>query len=206
MHGASHWILYDFGQAYELGQLHLWNSNHPEHLDRGMREIAIDYSVDGETWISAGVFTLEMATGQSIYEGVDGPDLAGIQAQFLLLTGLSNWGGDCYGLSEIRVAAEQTTTNIEEPNYTGPTCFKVSTYPNPFETSSRVEIQSDCSEEIQYSLIDVFGKVLKAGTKPGAANILFDIGSPHLPSGNYFLQVRQGDAIGQYKLVKLERL
>ncbi|MBL0007782.1 MAG: hypothetical protein IPP25_11575 [Saprospiraceae bacterium] len=34
---VSHFIMYDFGKVYKLGQMTIWNSNDPAHLDWGMR-------------------------------------------------------------------------------------------------------------------------------------------------------------------------
>jgi hypothetical protein len=48
--GKGHFIMYDYGKRYALGQMKIWNSNDPSHLDWGMQEVVIDYSVDGETW------------------------------------------------------------------------------------------------------------------------------------------------------------
>ena len=54
---VSHFIMYDFGKVFKLGQMTFWNSNDPAHLDWGMRDVAIDYSTDGETWLATGDYT-----------------------------------------------------------------------------------------------------------------------------------------------------
>ncbi|MFZ1676528.1 MAG: hypothetical protein WAT91_04595, partial [Saprospiraceae bacterium] len=69
---VSHFIMYDFGKIYKLGQMEIWNTNDPAHLDWGMRDVAIDYSIDGETWTTAGTYTFQQASGLSTYEGGPG--------------------------------------------------------------------------------------------------------------------------------------
>lgn len=113
-YGDSHWILYDFNESYDLGQMQVWNSNDPSHLDYGMQEVAIDYSLDGIDWIQLGNYEFEIASGKSIYEGFQGPDFDGAYARYVLVTGLSNYGGECFGLSEIRIAVEESTVVTEE--------------------------------------------------------------------------------------------
>ena len=92
--GLSHWIMYDFDKPYKFSQMHIWNTNDPDHLGAGLKDVSIDYSMDGRNWTQAGEFTFEQAMGISTYEGSIGPDLEGIQAQFILITALDNWGGD----------------------------------------------------------------------------------------------------------------
>lgn len=113
-YGDSHWILYDFKESYELGQMQVWNSNDPSHLDYGMQEVAIDYSLDGIDWVQLGNYEFEIASGKSIYEGFEGPDFDGAFARYVLITGLSNYGGECFGLSEIRIAVEESSVATEE--------------------------------------------------------------------------------------------
>ncbi|MGB4849280.1 MAG: hypothetical protein WBP41_15250, partial [Saprospiraceae bacterium] len=90
---VSHFIMYDFGKIYKLGQMEIWNTNDPAHLDWGMRDVAIDYSIDGETWTTAGTYTFQQASGLSTYEGGPGPDLAGVEGRYLLITAINNYGG-----------------------------------------------------------------------------------------------------------------
>lgn len=116
-YGDSHWILYDFKESYELGQVHVWNTNDPSNLDYGMQEVSIDYSVDGMEWIHMGNFFFDIGTGKSIYEGFEGPDFEGAVARYVLLTGLSNYGGACYGLSELRFAVQEFTVQTTDPKF-----------------------------------------------------------------------------------------
>ena len=109
--GNSHWIRYDFGQPQSLYDITFWNMNHPDHAVNGMKNIVIDYSIDGITWFTADTFTIPKAPASGYYEGIQGPDLGGLAARHLLITALDNHGGGCYGLSEIRVYTQDVTPN-----------------------------------------------------------------------------------------------
>jgi len=99
----SHWLQYDLGYIYELGETTFWNYNVVNQTGLGAKQVVIDYSFDGTSWTEAGIFQLPEATGNAGYDGVAGLDLSGITARFVLITFLSNWNGDiCTGLSEVR--------------------------------------------------------------------------------------------------------
>ncbi len=101
--GDSHWLKYDLGYVYELGMTKFWNYNVTNLTGRGFKQVAIDYSLDGVSWIAAGVFQLPEADENANYAGVEGIDLSNITARYVLITALSNWnGGICAGLSEVK--------------------------------------------------------------------------------------------------------
>ena len=141
--GEGHWIMYDYAEVYSLGQMQVWNVNDPSHLDWGMREVEIYYSVDGVVWESAGTFLFEQNPGLNTYKGFDEPDFNEVEAQFLLITATSNWGGTCYGLSEVRIEAEEIVVSSVDDAQTN-SCFKVVVMPNPFVESARVEVNTSC--------------------------------------------------------------
>jgi hypothetical protein len=200
--GMSHWIMYDFTYQYELGQIHLWNSNDPKNLDRGIKEMIVDYSTDGENWTELATYNLEMANGKTTFEGSDGPDFEGIEARYLLLTAKSNWGGDCVGFSEIRIQVHGVNAVDEDLTAAG---FQVVVYPNPFKTSFKAEITTKKHDPLTYRLIDVFGRELKHGTinSPQQTNYL-SIQGTNLMSGVYYLVVQQGDTLNRSAVVKVE--
>ena len=129
--GKGHFIMYDFGKVFSLGAMQIWNTNDPAHLDWGMKDVAIDYSIDSITWHHAGDFTFAQGSGLSIYEGEQGPDLEGIEARYLIITGLSNYGGSCYGLSEIKIEGTEVIIS-DVDDLASFDCIDVSLYPNPF--------------------------------------------------------------------------
>ncbi len=100
---AGHWILYDLGATYTLGQTHIWNTNESDRLDQGFREAVVDYSDDGTTWTTLDTITLTQGTGEAVYAGEPGVNFAGVTARYVLITALSNWGhSTCYGLAEVK--------------------------------------------------------------------------------------------------------
>ncbi len=99
----SHWILYEFQNVISIHDLQIWNLNHPDYLDDGLNDVIVEVSQDGENWRLIDTFSFPRAAASGIYQGFWGPDLKGAPAKFLLLTALSNHGGRCYGLSEVRV-------------------------------------------------------------------------------------------------------
>lgn len=107
VHGNGHWLMYDLGYVYDLGPTHFWNYNKNGQTNKGFKDLAIDYSMDGINWTSAGTFQLAQAPGNSNYSGMAGIDLSGIQAQYVLITGLTYWNnGSCAGLSEFKVEVD----------------------------------------------------------------------------------------------------
>ena len=103
--GIGHWIMYDFSFDYMLEQVHVWNNNHPDYLDRGANQVVIDISDDGINWSESAAFSVPMASGDRLYSGINGPTL-NQRARYMLVTILSNHGGDCFAIGEIRVGVE----------------------------------------------------------------------------------------------------
>jgi hypothetical protein len=201
---SGHWILYDFELLYELGAMHIWNSNDPSHLDRGMREVTIDYSADGEKWFTAGNFTFVQATGHNTYEGFDGPDLQGLQARFLLITAVSNWGGECFGLSEFNIEGKEVIISATE-DPTTELCFDARIFPNPFAESARVAMHSECNGQLNATVYDMLGKVVWSRSyQVGGADTQFSISGQNMPPGTYILQLELDGQVDRKKFVKLE--
>ena len=111
--GESHWLKYDLGYIYLLKDSKLWNANHPDLLSNGLNEVVIDYSIDGVNWEEWGTFTIAQASGQNLYEGITGPDFEEILAQYVLITAISNHGGDCYSLSELKINVGDPTVAVK---------------------------------------------------------------------------------------------
>ncbi len=112
--GNSHWILYDLGFNYTITSTHFWNYNVGGQLGFGMKDIYVDYSLDGNNWTNAATFQLAQATGTSNYFGEIGPDLGGVNARYVLITAANNWGGSCTGLSEVRFNLGQQCATAAE--------------------------------------------------------------------------------------------
>ncbi len=201
----SHFILYDYVNVYKLGQMTIWNTNDPSYLDSGMRDVAIDYSTDGITWYSAGEFTFLQASGLSTYEGAAGPNLNEIEARYLLITALTNYGGACYGLSELNVVGEEVIISaIEDP--TTLACIDISIYPNPFASQVTLGLSSECNGVMRIMIYDGAGKMLSIQSTEliRGEEKLIELGKD-LPSGAYSLFLEYGGKTVRRNIVKMNR-
>lgn len=202
--GESHWILYNLNENYSLYKMHIWNTNAPEYLNNGMRNIAIDISSDGMTWNEVGEFQIPIADGTSTYEGLDLLDFGGMNARYILITGLTNHGGNCYGFSEIRIdVTDEVVTSLEDaPVASG--CLEARVFPNPVSPTSKAFVTSACGNEpLFYSIQDMSGKVLEQGQIPlFGEEAEIDLNTVPLVSGMYMLSLQQGSVTRRVRMVK----
>ncbi len=202
--GEGHWILYDFNHLYKLGQMHVWNTNAVGFLDDGMKEVVIDISDDGVNWTALGQFQFEKGTGSTTYEGFDGPNLNDAEGRYLLITALSNWGGSCYGMSEIKIDVD-VIIGTKEP-IVKENCLSVNIFPNPITTQSKAYISVGCSPmPIDYTILDITGKILKKGhLKPIGNEAVLDLNLSAMNAGSYILSLKQEDVLVRGKFVKIK--
>lgn len=179
----SHWIMYDFGDQYSLHGSTFWNFNVPDSTSRGMRDIVIDYSNDGVDWTEVTEFTLPEAPGSAFYQGDEGPDFEGVVARYVLVTIFNNHGdANCVGMSELRINATiATSTNIPE----GELDLALEANPNPAVEFTTIKI-SDFDNDLQYSLMDMTGRLLRQGQ---ITSNNFSLNTSNLGSGTYTLSV-----------------
>lgn len=203
---VSHFIMYDFGKVFKLGQMTIWNSNDPSHLDWGMRDVAIDYSTDGITWLAAGDYTFGQASGLSTYEGEEGPFLNEIEARYLLITAINNYGGSCFGLSEMKVAGEEVEIISDVENVATLECVNVSLYPNPFAEKMTMVLTPGCSGDLRVTVYDAAGRMISneiTSLITGQEKSM-ELGK-ELPSGSYRLNLEYGGQSVQRTLIKMNR-
>lgn len=106
--GDSYWIRYDFSQPEAISDITIWNANRIGESGMGARQINIDYSEDGTTWINNGNFTIPQATELDSYEGVLVTNLGGVFVQSILITILDNHdGSNCVSLAEVKFDIDQ---------------------------------------------------------------------------------------------------
>lgn len=108
----NHWISFDLKHVRKIDSTHLWNYNIDQATDSGIKEISLYYSLNQTDWIFWGKDTLPQATGLPEYAGSSGPQLNGITAQYLLLVAESNYGGTCFGLSEIQIFFDEEACTL----------------------------------------------------------------------------------------------
>ena len=107
---APNWIQFELDNVYKLHEMRVWNSNQliEAFMGFGAKEVAIEYSTDGQTWTALeNVPEFARASGAATYTANTTVDFGGVMARFVKLTINSNWGGVApqTGLSEVRFFA-----------------------------------------------------------------------------------------------------
>lgn len=202
-YGETHWIMYDLGYEYTLKETKFWNANEPKNLNYGINAFNLDYSLDGVTWTNLGEFNMEQASGLSTYEGHVGPDFDSAEARYILITPNSNYGGNCYGLSEMKISLEDPFLDIEEEDV-----FNVAIYPNPFIENISLRIATlDQSAPLKYTLYDILGRsIIENSLTMTDGNGIYQIAlnGKNLSFGVYILKVIQNGKEQSFKLIKRE--
>lgn len=180
--GNSHWVRYDLGAIYQLDGTWFWNYNVSNLTERGMKNIVIDYSLDGNKWTEAATYTLAQATGQATYTGEQGPALGMIEARYVLITALDSYGnGDCVGLSEVRfeISGEPSLQHDVLAESSG-----ITLYPNP--TAGLFVIDGDLAN-YDIKILDAAGITLQ-DLSEASPQVVIDISN--LPAGMYFIMIK----------------
>lgn len=180
----EHWIEYDFGANYILGDSHFWNFNVPGSTDHGMQDVVIDYSMDGENWMEWGDWTFTEAMGTSAYAGEPGPLFDGLECRFLLISIDANHGGACYGFSELKIDVEPGSVGTPE----APQLVDFGLYPNPARDLATVQLSDFNQAHVR--LLDLNGALISI-VRPESPTVRLDVAN--LPAGMYLVQVVQPD-------------
>jgi Concanavalin A-like lectin/glucanases superfamily/F5/8 type C domain len=103
--GAPVWIQYEFDRIYKLHEMWVWNYNVQFELmlGFGLKDVAIEYSEDGENWMSFGDVAFAQGTARADYAPNTTVDLDGVAAKYVRLNVNSAWSAaGQFGLSEVR--------------------------------------------------------------------------------------------------------
>jgi hypothetical protein len=200
--GKGHWLLYELGYTYKLGATHFWNHNVPYSLDQGAKTIAIDYSMDGLQWTEFGTISLAKATGLSTYSGEEGPSLNGVDAKYVLITVLENYGGPCAGISEVKFDVQFVSSSLDDAQYSQ--CVKVQAFPNPFRNNLQVSITNHCGGYSTIFITDVSGRTVSPKYNVKNFKETISISLAGLPNGVYTLHSITGDHTIIEKIIKIE--
>jgi len=183
--GAGHWIHYDLGEVYQLGEIHFWNFNEEGLTSQGIAEIAIDYSDDGINWTAWGNAAIAEATGLFVDEGTNGPNLENLATRHLLITVLATHGnGDCAGFSEIKMDVSTDSETAIEIVENGDN-LELTVSPNP--VPNVLMVQSNKSID-SWIITDLMGKTLLVGKE--TTNQLLEVDVNKLATGHYFLSIQ----------------
>lgn len=200
-YGETHWIMYDLGYKYVLNETQFWNTNEPKHLDYGINEFNVDYSLDGVTWDNLGKFNIEQASGSLTYQGMEGPNFNATKARYVLITPTSNFGGECFGLSELKISITDPFTVVEEEDG-----YNASVYPNPFINNINLRVVSlSQSEPLDFTLFDIMGRTITRGNitiSEDNQNYQLPINGYNLSVGIYILKTNQNGKEKSFKIIK----
>lgn len=197
--GNSHWLQYNLGETYVLHDFFVWNSNAPDLLDWGMQEVVVDYSMDGILWQELGTYTINQATGFNRYEGEYVTDFNNVKAKFVLITGISNYGGACYGLSEVKINVDNTV-DVKEHD-----CLEATVYPNPFGSQLNLRINANCvSNIISYSIIDAMGRIILENNTINTGETKEILSGKSINPGIYFVTLYNGQKTSKIKVIKYQ--
>ena len=200
---TSHWIMYDLGRVYELGESHFWNINDPSHLDQGLQKALIDVSYDGVHWEFVDTLFLEQGPGLPVYEGQVGPAFDDRPGRYVLITIVDTYGAECGGFAELRVEKSELTTNVSDTEVAG--CLQLEAYPNPYRDKSLVRINSSCGQNVDWMVTNTLGQVIKSGDlrlNDGTGTLSLE--ELALPEGQYLLSVQSGTAVRSINLQRYE--
>lgn len=200
----SHWIMYDLGHIYALHQSQFWNVNAPDRTNEGISEAVVDYSIDGIEWNEWGTFNLGQADASGFYEGEEGPDFNGLKAQFILITVLNTHGGECAGLSEIKIETTGVTTSTEEKELVNGLQINIS--PNPADQNTTIQINSSKAYSTQLQVIDMAGRIIfQNPISITKGDFKYELETSELSEGQYLINILNGPKplIGSLSVIHL---
>jgi len=165
------WIEYGFDRVYKLHEMLVWNYNVEFELllGFGVKDVTVEYSVDGEEWTLLGDVEFAQATARSTYTANTTVAFDGAPVKYVRLTINSNWGGMAQrGLSEVRFL--YIPAHAREPQ--------------PADGATNVSVESPLawragreavSHEVYFgtdpNALDLAGTVSAASYAPGALNL-----------------------------------
>ena len=194
--GEGHWILYDFGETYALQQSVFWNLSNPEYFTAAARDMVIDYSIDGVTWVEFGRFSVDDPSASAFYQGHEGPDFGGLVTRFLLITILSNHGGECSGFSELKIDAKPSL--ISKTNDLDDLAIQV--FPNPFVNEVWMKWNRSDGQDLHYRLTDILGRTIRQGQVTESPLRLSNL---DIAPGVYLLTLIHPSGVKSFALEKL---
>jgi hypothetical protein len=111
-------IQFAFDQVYKLHEMLVWNYNSMFEpvLGFGLKDVTVEYSVDGVEWITLGDVTLAQATALPSYTANTTVTFDGVGAQYVRLIVNSGYGMlSQYGLSEVQITYIPAQAREPEP-------------------------------------------------------------------------------------------
>lgn len=193
--GVGHWILYEFDEAKDVNRINIWNIVHPDYLNYGVKNIRMEVSTDGKNWSSSQDLAVSIGSADATYlgESIDVPDF---RAKYVLFTLLENYGGKCWGFSEVKFNLGNTTDTEEHE-----ISKEIVISPNPFSEFTTIRIDGSEGDRIYYEIIDIQGRILTRQNISLNTNKEFQIIGNGLITGTYFIKIYNQDLLQTQKLV-----
>jgi len=196
---SGHWILYELEEKRTISSIKLWNLNHPDYLDSGVKTISIDYEVRDGIWENHSNHTVAKAEASGFYEGEE----LNLESEFVtdkvLITFSENYGGNCFGIAEARIGTKQalSTSVFDTPlDY-----FNISVSPNPFFELAAVSLENISGNTFRYRILNNLGEIIREREVAAPnGNASFEIDGKNLSAGVYYLQVLDGQRVSSKKL------
>ena len=193
----GHWIMYEFEEAVGIEKMTIWNLNHPDFLSMGAQEVRLDYSPDGAIWNTLGSVQVEPGDGGPDYVGVEMEDLPEFDAQYVLLSVISNHGGPCTGLAEVKFQLGSLTTSNEEI-----VVNQLKAWPNPADQLVSIDLGEWRDRVSQYQVVDQLGRIIAADDVSRVSdNGVVSLSTVEFSSGPYVVSFRGAEAIVNQSLV-----
>lgn len=106
--GSEKVFVFDIGHVEKLGELYFWNYNASGDTASGLKDVEVSVSEDSVSWSEPKTCVLAQASGEDGIKATDldcgaSLDLDGMNGRYLKMEAKSNYGGDGYGISEIRL-------------------------------------------------------------------------------------------------------
>ena len=105
------WIRFDFAKPESFEKILIWNHNQNGLTNRGFRKTRILGTVDGTTWLPLA--ELELARGGDTAQGIAVTAKEPFKA--VIIAAESNWGGNVYGLSEVKFVSAKDVAEADLP-------------------------------------------------------------------------------------------
>jgi len=189
--------------GYSLNASTIWNCNVYNQTDAGIQTYAVDFSLDGITWQEVGEYGLSQAEASTFYEGEAGPDFDGLEARYILISSLSEYGSDCACLSEVRFETSGIISDIVESNELE---IGLTLAPNPASDLVQLSFNNEKNSfDSEITVLDQTGRLIKKFDQKidkGVSTI--DLSTSELATGNYLVKIQSNDGVLTRKLIVIQ--
>lgn len=121
------WVRFDFSSQKSFNKILIWNHNQENLTNRGFRSTKIYGTNNGTDWFLLNALELPIANGKNgIATEISVDNKKSVRS--VIIAAESNWGGNVYGLSEVRFVSEQEFAGSELPLPTDLRCQSTSVY------------------------------------------------------------------------------